>query len=108
MAGHGPDTNFYLQLDSISLPNTGAVNGGAPTLQLTPTPKQADGRAVDQRDFAPVYVWASSDPTKATVDQNGLVTKVAAGVTNITCAVTRPKHLGGATVTSNNCAVTVS
>lgn len=106
--GHGADTNFYLQLASIALPTTGAVNTGAPTTQLTPTPKQASGTAVDTRDFEPTYVWESSDPTKATVDQTGLVTRVANGTTVITAKVTRPAHLGGATITSNNCTITVS
>ena len=32
--------------------------------------------------------WVSSDPTKATVDANGLVTAVAAGTTTITATTT--------------------
>lgn len=105
--GHGPNTNFFLRLASIVLDSTDA-NAGAATKQLTaPIPKDAGAIRCD-RDWSPTYVWASSDETKATVDQNGLVTKVANGTTNITAAITLPRHLGGATITSNNCVVTIS
>lgn len=108
MAGPGPNTRVYLQLSSISLPSTGGVTTGAPTSQLSATLKDSAGNTLKTGDFSPTVVWASSDPTKATVSQSGLVTKVANGSTNITAAVTRPGYLGGATITSNNCVVTVS
>lgn len=50
------------------------------TLQLTAT-------ALDDKNIAisgKVFTWTSSDPTKATVDGNGLVKGVAAGTTTIT------------------------
>jgi uncharacterized protein YjdB len=50
--------------------------------------------------FSFPIVWASSDATKATVDQTGLVAAVAAGTANITATA------GG--VTSPACVVTVS
>ncbi len=106
--GHGADTSFFLRLVSIALPGTGAVSTGSPTQQLTATPKDQAVSAISEGDYAPTYLWASSDPTKATVSQSGLVTKVAAGSTNITVSVTLPKHLGGQTITSNACAVTVT
>lgn len=108
MPGLGPNTRVLLQLDSISLPATGAVSTGTPTLQLTPTPKDSASKTVKTGDYEPTYVWASDDETKATVDADGLVTKVAAGTANITASVTLPRHLGGATITSNECEVTVS
>lgn len=60
-----------------------AIDAGAATvaalatlqLTLTVTPSNATDQGV---------VWASSDPTKATVNQSGLVTGVAAGTTTIT------------------------
>jgi hypothetical protein len=100
------DDTFYQQLASIAIAATLAISAG--TSQLTETVKDAAGKTVNESNFVGTRVWASSDPTKATVSQSGLVTKVAAGATNITCAITRPNYLGGATVTSNTCVVTVS
>src|ERR1043166_3367102 len=109
MAGHGPNTSFLLRLASIELPATGAVGSGDPdTLQLTATYKDAAGNEISTDDYSPIVVWASSATSKATVSQSGLVTKVAAGTSNVSVAVTLPRHLGGATITSNNCAITVS
>ena len=108
MGGPGPNTRVFLQLSSILLPSTGGVSTGTPTLQLTATLKDSAGNALKLGDFSPTVVWASSDPTKATVSQSGLVTKVATGTTNITASVTLPGYLGGATITSNNDVITVS
>lgn len=109
MAGHGPNTSFLLRLASISLPATGAVGDGDPdTLQLIPTYKDAAGKEISTNDHSPEVAWASSAASKATVSASGLVTKVAAGTSNISVSVTLPRHLGGATITSNNCAITVS
>jgi len=55
----------------------------AATTQLTVTTTPAGVVTNDGSDSGSV-VWTSSDPLKATVDQNGLVTGVAAGVAIIT------------------------
>jgi len=55
-------------------PATGNVVVSA-TLQLTATPKDANGNALTGR----VITWQTSDATLATVDPNGLVTGQAAG-----------------------------
>lgn len=57
----------------------GNLTSGAPTKQLTATTNWGE----DVTAHADV-VWESSDPTKATVSATGLVTRVAAGSTNIT------------------------
>ena len=55
----------------------------AATTQLSVTTTPAGVVTNDGSDSGSV-VWTSSDPLKATVDQNGLVTGVAAGVAIIT------------------------
>ena len=50
------------------------------TLQLSAT----KGALIAGKGFA----WTSSDPAIATVDQNGLVTAIAAGEVTITCSTT--------------------
>lgn len=63
-------------------PYTASLSVGAPTIQLSAIATYASWQTL--------YVtgqggWASSDPTKATVSATGLVTRVAAGTTTITC-----------------------
>jgi len=50
------------------------------TTQLTAEPQDANGNPLPNRPVT----WATSDPTVATVDGNGLVTGVGAGVATIT------------------------
>jgi len=50
------------------------------TVQLTATTRDANGNALGGR----VVTWATSDPTVATVDVNGLVTGVGLGTATIT------------------------
>lgn len=102
------------------------VNGPAVTsIAVTPTPVALAPLATQQlaatatRADASTYVctdgtnipstatatWSSDNPAAATVSATGLVTAVAAGVANITRAIT---SLGAATATSNASVVTVS
>lgn len=72
----GPQTANIAPEDLDIIPANNTV-GIAATLQLYPqfTPANTTNQNV---------VWTSSDPTKATVDQDGLVTGVGAGTTTIT------------------------
>ncbi|MBQ4008540.1 MAG: Ig-like domain-containing protein [Muribaculaceae bacterium] len=62
------------------------------TLTATVTPDDADNKVLN---------WTSSDPTVATVDQNGVVTALAVGTATITATTTDGSNL------SASCAVTV-
>ncbi|MNF39602.1 Bacterial Ig-like domain (group 2) [compost metagenome] len=69
-------------VDSITLPAPDiTLTVAAPTFQLVPTVLPADATR-------PAVTYVSSDPTKATVDADGLVTRVANGTTNITVSAT--------------------
>lgn len=65
-----PLTNFTVDDQTVDLTT------GAPTHQIVPTftPTNASNKGVD---------YVSSDPTKATVSANGLLTRVANGTTNV-------------------------
>ncbi len=60
-------------------PGTATIGAGA-TQQLTATLRDAGGNVLSGK----VVAWASSDPTRGTVTQTGLVTAVAVGSTTIT------------------------
>lgn len=89
----GPDALVRatrIQLKAVSgsttLGNQGAVTAAAGanhTRQATLVDTNSDDRAADTG----TVVWASSDPTKATVSTTGLVTGVATGATNITATL---------------------
>ncbi len=66
-----------LMAQSISLNESSAEMAKGTTLQLTATvlPDNASNKAV---------TWTSSDPTVASVDENGLVTAIAHGIATIT------------------------
>lgn len=74
-------TTMYSTIDHVDIVSTGgatALNTGA-TLQLTATPKDADGNVV----ITPALTWSSSNTAKATVSSTGLVTGVAGGSVTI-------------------------
>lgn len=66
--------------------------GTSPTVAITPlTFTLATGNThtvlkatVNGRDMTRAVTWSSSDPTKATVSKNGVVTRISAGTVNIT------------------------
>lgn len=62
----------------IIIPNVTTLTSGVPTQQYYAqfTPANTTNQAVN---------WISSDPTKATVNSSGLVTRVAVGTTTIYC-----------------------
>lgn len=68
--------------ESIAITNKPADNklttGGTVTLSYTVTPADAEGYEIE---------WSSSDTAKATVDQSGKVTAVAAGSTFISVSI---------------------
>jgi hypothetical protein len=66
------------------------------TVQLKATPEDASGTPVPGK----TVTWATSDPTIATVDANGLVTAVALGATTITA--TSAGKSGTAAITVSN------
>jgi len=73
----------YLKITSLKLPKTATISIDAgealgKTLELTPTINPAN-------PYAANLTWKSSKPGVATVDENGVVTSVAAGTTTITC-----------------------
>ncbi len=79
-------------VESVTISGDNEVEVGD-TLQLTATvlPNTADDTTVS---------WSSSDTTKATVDENGVVTGVAPGTVTIT-ATTNGKNAAGQSETAN-------
>jgi uncharacterized protein YjdB len=67
--------------------------------QMTATPKDANGNALSGR----AVTWSSSDPTVATIDNQGKLTAVAAGTTTITA--TSEGKSGTAAITISTSAV---
>jgi uncharacterized protein YjdB len=90
--------SFLEKLDSISIPATAALSTAAPTAQLKATPKDKNGKAMTDNDGEFKPKWTSSNPAIATVDQKGLVTRVAVGSCNVTASFKD--------MTSNTCVVT--
>jgi uncharacterized protein YjdB len=80
-----PVATVAVNPSSVSL----ALNG---TRQLTATTSDANGQVLTGR----VVTWSSSDPAKATVDANGLVTGLAYG--QVTITATSEGKTGTATV----------
>lgn len=79
----------------ISIPATASVNlGGTQTINTTITPADAP---------APTITWSSSNESIVTVSQSGVVTGVAAGSATVTAAIV----IGGETLASDSCVVTV-
>jgi uncharacterized protein YjdB len=70
--------DHYIYMDAITIGDvpTGTIAVGEP-VQLTATPTPATATFVR-------YTWSSSDPSVATVDENGVVTGKSDGVTTIT------------------------
>ena len=87
--------NVVVPVTSISLDKTSAelVKGNAMKLIVTVLPSNATNKAV---------TWSSSNPTIASVDDNGLVTALAAGFVTITAMTTDGSNL------SASCNVTVT
>lgn len=73
-----------LGIASLALTGTQTVAVAA-TRQFTATATYTGGATRDVTAAANRGVWSSSDTTKATVDQGGLITGVAAGAATITC-----------------------
>jgi uncharacterized protein YjdB len=81
---------------SVSVsPASASVDTGK-TVQLTATPRDANGNALTGR----VITWASSNTAVATVNGNGLVTGVAAGSATITATSEGQSGTSALTVTS--------
>lgn len=65
-------------------PSTVTLTVAAPTVQLVVTKTPLSGATSNVAPAASGTFYASSDPTKATVSVDGLVTRVANGTTTIT------------------------
>src|SRR6184192_1857029 len=76
-------------------PSPASVQVGL-TLQLTATPKDANGNPLSGR----VITWASDNTSVATVDGNGLVTAVAVGSATITATSEGKSGTSAVTVTT--------
>ena len=76
-------------------PSPASVQVGQ-TLQLTATPKDANGNPLSGR----VITWASDNTSVATVDGNGLVTAVAVGSATITATSEGKSGTSAVTVTT--------
>ena len=86
------DAMVYVPVTGVTVTNAGAVVVGA-TRQLGATiaPAGAAGYRV---------TWSSADPTKVTVDDTGLVRRLAAGAVTITAkSVDDPTKSGAASIT---------
>ena len=86
------DALAYVPVTGVTVTNAGAVVVGATRqLGVTIAPAGAAGYRV---------TWSSADPTKVTVDDTGLVRRIAAGAVNITArSVDAPAVTGTASIT---------
>ena len=92
-SGSATITVAAVPVASVSVsPASASVQAGQ-TLQLTATPKDANGNALSGRSV----VWASGNAGVATVSASGVVSGVAAGSTTITA--TSEGHSGTAAIT---------
>ena len=90
---------FVGDLKSINLtPALADLSSTATTQQIIAEPKDVKRALIKDDDKLFVPVWESSDPNVATVDQSGLVSRVAAGSAQITATF--------ANIRSNPCTVT--
>jgi len=87
-------TNVPVASVAVS-PTTASVPVGQ-TVQLTATPKDANGNTLSGRTIA----WASSNPAAATVNTSGRVTGVAAGTATITATSEGKSGTAAITVTA--------
>jgi hypothetical protein len=90
---------FIKDLKSINvIPPSVNLSATSKVQQLVAEPKDINGAVIkdDEKIFSPT--WESSDPTVATVDQTGLVTRVGAGTADVTATF--------ANIKSNACVVT--
>lgn len=78
-----PVDDFLATGDIASIAVTPATPNISATQQMVATATMDDGST---RDISSLAVWASSDPTKATVNATGLVTAVADGTTTISAS----------------------
>lgn len=86
------DALAYVPVTSVAVSGAGVtVVGATRQLTATPAPVGAAGYRV---------VWSSADPTKVTVDENGLVKRIANGTVLITAtSVDDPTKAGAANIT---------
>jgi uncharacterized protein YjdB len=80
------------------------LNDNAETLDLDDGPEvtfQLSVATTTPANKGVLVTWGSSDPTKATVDANGLVTAVAVGTTTITATAVHDTNV------DDTCAITV-
>ena len=86
-------------LKSINVtPPTAALSASFKSQQLVADPKDINGAVIRDDDKVFTPTWESSNPSVATVDQAGLVSRVGAGTTDITATF--------ANIKSNACTVT--
>lgn len=91
----------FVRAVKIRMTATGVtVTGPAGNLTVGAPTKQLKAETNWGEDVTAEATWESSDPTKATVNSSGLVTRVAAGSTNITATFDGEE--------SDNFAITVS
>ncbi|MGH7517847.1 MAG: Ig-like domain-containing protein [Gemmatimonadales bacterium] len=79
-SGEPVDPDNLVPVASVTLQPATPVVGIGATAALTATARSADGTVLTNR----VISFTSADPSIATVDGNGVVTAVAAGITDIT------------------------
>lgn len=82
-----PQGDFWVNAYvGTSVAVTQSIVGGATLTagQKKPMIAYITGRQVHTDGYPGAFIWTSSDPTKATVDANGVVKGVAAGTANIT------------------------
>jgi hypothetical protein len=79
-ASHDSTTLSSAPVATITLAITAVTIAPQQTLTVTATPRDAAGSPLTGR----LVAWASSQPAVATIDQNGVVTGVAGGMTTLT------------------------
>lgn len=90
---------FVRDLNSINVtPPTADLSPSAKAQQLVAEPKAVNGVVIKDDDKFFVPEWVSSDPSVATVDQAGLISRVGPGTAQVTARF--------ANITSNPCVVT--
>jgi hypothetical protein len=82
-ASHDSTSPSPAPVASITLSITALTVAPQQTLTVTATPRDSAGNALTGR----LVTWTSSQPAVATIDQNGVVTGIAGGMTTLTATI---------------------
>ena len=108
LTGSRAQTTMALTTGSVPMPSVTSLTLSPDTLNLEVGDTSALTATVGPDTANPTVVWTSSDPSVATVDENGVVTAVGPGTVTITCTATNGTPDDTSDDKSAICTVTVT